>query len=167
MTYFIISFRKIKQAPVNYLLGFLLQTVGFVCLFNSFFLYRLYDYMPWIMVSSAAIIFLISQLMVHNTRTSGRDFGVRKVFGAEIDDVYKVLITDSFLITITSGLASLIFLEMSVREHLSLYLRHLHFPDLITSSFLFGSIVVVTLFTTLIPAIRLSMVDITKLYVRN
>lgn len=123
--------------------------------------------MPWIMIASAAIIFLISQLPVHNKRTSSRDFGVRKIFGAEIEDVYKVLIMDSFVITITSGLASLILLEMSVREHLSLYLRHLHFPDLITTSFLIGSVIFVTLFTTVIPAIQLSKADITTFYVRN
>lgn len=160
--HFVISFRKIRKHTGYYLVGVALQTIGFIGLLHSFLMYRLYGQTSLIMFISALIIFALSRIGNINSRTALTEFGVRKLLGATSKSIYMLLIIESLYISVASALLSLIILDLNLFGEAFFIRSYFNPPDMINFIFLLVSIIFVSILTGLIPAYRLSKIDLAQ-----
>ena len=160
--HFIISFRRVKKHTGYYLLAVTLQTIGFIGLLNNFLMYRIYGQLSLIMIISALIIFALSRVGGINSRNTMTEFSVRKLLGATSRNIYTLLVIESLHISVTAALLSLIILDLNVFDEAVSIRSYFNPPDIINLIFLVTSIFVVSILTGLIPAYRLSKIDLAQ-----
>ncbi|ELR70720.1 hypothetical protein C900_03493 [Fulvivirga imtechensis AK7] len=125
-------------------------------------MYRQYGQIPFIMIVSALIIFVLSRIGGVNSRTAITEFSVRKLLGATSGNIYTLLVIESFYISMTSVLLSLIILDLNIFNEVVSIRSYFSPPDIINLTFLVASIVFVSVLTGLVPAYRLSKIDLAQ-----
>ncbi|UII33714.1 hypothetical protein LVD17_07765 [Fulvivirga ulvae] len=156
----IISLRKLRQHVLFYIVSIAVSAIGYACLISSFALFKAYGRVSVIMVSVAIIIFAANSINNISYKYLVKEVSIRKLLGAGPLAIYKLILTESLILSVLAILFSLIALDVApLGEILNLSLRYkiTSFGDL---AFVFGCVLVVGTITGLFPGYRLIKADI-------
>lgn len=161
LSYFIISFRKLRSHIASYLVNVVVLAMGYVCLLSSFFLFRIYGQTSATMVATALALFISSGV---NSTTSRRfcnkEFSIRKLLGADFRQIYTLVVAETLVMSVAAALISLIILDLKPFGNFFIFHIDRNASDYIDLLFLGTSILIVSLLIGLFPTYKLSRGDL-------
>ncbi|MBL6446285.1 FtsX-like permease family protein [Fulvivirga sp. 29W222] len=156
----IISLRKLRQHILFYIVSISVSAIGFACLISSFVLFKTYGQVSVFMVGIAVTIFASNSVNSISYKYSIKEVSIRKLLGADSLAIYKLILTESFILSVLALLFSLIALDLApLKGVFSFNLKYnlSSFGDLV---FAFVCVLVVSITTVIFPGYRLVKADI-------